>query len=130
MIGDENYGYKSEACDSNMGDCFLGCLNKTKGRDNPSCIAMINNVIDWCLEDDMIARYIFNMPGPSLRFARYSDLLIVFAEEIKAETLHKQSKSAGRIGFSQKDKDMMEMVEVVLGKKDAIEQLFQPWIDE
>lgn len=102
MISDENHSFKSEACE-NMSDCLLGCLNKTKGRDNPTCTVMINHVINWCLEDETIARYIFRVPGPSLRFARYSDCLLTFAEEIKAETLEKQKRSAGRIPVSQKD---------------------------
>ena len=89
MISDENMAFKSETCEG-MSDCLLGCLAKAKGRDNPSCAAMINNISDWCLEDETIARYIFDMPGPCLRFARYSDALVIFAEEIKAETLAKQ----------------------------------------
>jgi len=86
-----------------MGEAVLGCLSKNRGRDNPCCAALLNAITSWCIENEAIARYIFEQPGPSLRFARFSDVLIKFAEEIKADTEAKIAKSAGRIPVSEKD---------------------------
>ena len=72
-----------------MADALLGCMAKIKGRDNPSCIAMLDYVTRWCIEDEAIARYIFEQPSPSLRFSRYSDCLMKFVDEIKADTVEK-----------------------------------------
>ena len=58
MVSDENYGFKSETCE-NMSNSLLGELSNKKGRDNASCVAMINLVTNWCIEDENIARYIF-----------------------------------------------------------------------
>lgn len=42
-----------------MGEAVLGCLSKNKGRDNPCCTALLNAVTSWCIENEAIARYIF-----------------------------------------------------------------------
>jgi len=43
----------------------------------------MNAVIEWCLEDEAIAKYVFNSPPPSLRFARYTDCLFALPSEIR-----------------------------------------------
>ena len=129
MASDEMNTFKSEACEQ-MGEALLGCLSKNKGRDNPCCTALLNAVTRWCIENEAIARYIFEQPGPSLRFARFSDVLIKFAEEIKSDTEAKIAKSAGRIPVTEKDTTMLETIEVILGRREALMQRFQPWIDE
>ena len=78
MVSDEYYSFKSEVTDV-MSLGLLGNLAMTKNRDNSVCAALINIVTQWCIADAGIARYIFDCPTPSLRFAHYSDIFIVYA---------------------------------------------------
>ena len=78
MVSDEYYRFKSEVTDV-MSLGLLGNLAMTKNRDNSVCAALINIVTQWCIADAGIARYIFDCPTPSLRFAHYSDIFIVYA---------------------------------------------------
>ena len=101
-MGDEYYSFKSGCCDG-QNDCLLGLLYKQKGRDNPACVMMIQHLVNWCLEDEVIAEYVFNAPASTLRHTRYTDGLLVYAEEIKAEVLEKVARMKGRVEMSEKD---------------------------
>ena len=95
-MNDEYYSFKSGCCEG-QNDCVLGALYKQKGRDNIICAMMINHLVDWCLEDEIIAEYVFNTPASTLRHPRYTDSLMVYAEEIKAEVLEKVARMKGRV---------------------------------
>ena len=67
-------------------------LYKQKGRDNQACVLMTQHLVDWCLEDEIIAEYVFNAPSSSLRYPRYTDGLMAHVEEIKTEVLEKVAR--------------------------------------
>ena len=94
-MNDEYYTFKSGCSDG--AECVLGALYKHKGRDNILCAMMINHLVDWCLEDETIAEYVFNTPASTLRHPHYTDSLMVYAEEMKAEVNEKVARMKGRV---------------------------------
>ena len=78
---------------------------------------MIDHLVDWCLEDQIIAEYVFNAPASTLRHTRYTDGLIGYAEEIKAECLEKIERMQGRMEMSDKDKKMVAKIDLIIEKK-------------
>lgn len=76
------------------------------------CVVGLRNLVEMCVEDPAVARYVFRQPAPSLQFARYSDWFFPYAEALKAATLNQIKNTTTLLDYH---KNRLESLEVILG---------------
>jgi len=65
LISDEYIQFKS-CCVKGITDAFLGQLFKAKGRMETQCIIGLRYLIEMCLEDEEVAKFVYHSPSPSM----------------------------------------------------------------
>lgn len=87
LVSDEYFKFKSGLSKGTTStDGFLGLLFKAKGKLEIQCIAGVSSLVEMCVEDESVARYVFSQPSPSVQYARYSDWLFPYAESLLTTT--------------------------------------------
>jgi hypothetical protein len=87
-INDYAYSYQTTIPDSfnNSGlTCLLERLLQQRGRSDEFCLKAVKDLMSLCLKDDMICKYIYNLPPPSYQYQRYVDWFGVYIDDIKTE---------------------------------------------
>jgi len=115
-INDQAYTYTSTLCSSfnNSGAngviCLLERLLSQRGRADDFVLKAIKDLISLCIKDEVIAKFIYNMPPPSYQMARYTDWFWDYIETQRQEhekydqysTLSSQSYLQTRINMTKK----------------------------
>lgn len=75
-INDYAYSYQSTIPDSfnNSGlICLLERLLQQRGRSDEFCLKAVKDLMSLCLKDEVINKYIYDLPPPSFQYQRYVD---------------------------------------------------------
>lgn len=110
LISDEYIQFKS-GCVKGVADAFLGQLFKAKGRMDSSCIAGLLNLVEMCVEDETVAKYVFSQPSPSLQYARYTDWFFPYVHALKQQTLKQVNSAATMLDYH---RSRLEQIEKIL----------------
>lgn len=81
-----------------------------------------------CIEDEDVAKFVYNSPSPSLQYARYSDWFFSYAQQIKDTTMNQINNSSTTLLDYHRNR--LECLEVILGNKEKLEAIFAPWKEE
>lgn len=113
-MSDEYYQFKS-GCVKGITDAFLGQLYKAKDRMQSQCVIGLRTLVDMMLEDETVARYVFNQPAPSLQYARFTDWFFTYAEQLRNATLMQAKNTTTLLEYHQK---RLESLEIILGQRE------------
>ena len=91
------------------------------------CLMCLRALIEMMVEDDEIAWYIFNMPGPSLQSARFTDWFWNYAGDMRASTMKQQQTQQSMVDFY---KIRLVIIEAIFNNKDKLEAKLAPWIQD
>ena len=101
--------------------CVLGILHDLRMRSNQlECAKLLNAIIDWCLSDREVARYIFDSPPASARFAGYADILFAFGGEIQKDVEAKVAARRPNQPADERDPLILELCQEVASKQAAL----------
>ena len=129
QVSDEYYHFSSSCAESSSIDTLFGYLFKSMNRSEQIAVTLIKHLVNWCLVDQDIARFVFESPPPCLRFARFSDCFITYAKEIKIDAQARAQRMGSR-ALDPEDVLKAEMADEIIAKEEEISGLFQPWIEE
>ena len=79
-----------------------------------------------CLEDEVIARHIFEQPSPSLQYARYTDWLIPYVSKLKVSVMNTVKNASQMLDYN---KNKLTQIDAVLEVQEKFEKMLQPWIE-
>jgi hypothetical protein len=83
-------------------------LVKCKGRFDVQCLGGLKEVLSVMRKDRTIAHFIYNLPGPSYQYARFTDWFRPFLEEQLADTSRASSQHyAATSGFMKSKYDLL-----------------------
>lgn len=86
------------------------------------CIVGLKNLIEMCLEDQDVAKFVYQSPSPSLQFARYSDWFFIYARQIKETTMNQINNSATTL--LEYHRKRLEALEFILSNEEKLEAIF------
>ena len=90
---------------------------------------MLKYLVNWFIEHDDLATFVFESPAPNLRYSCYSDLFKDYATEIKNEV---ESGNAAR-NYQQaesrleKDEKIVQDATEILVKMEQVLAKVRPW---
>ena len=91
------------------------------------CVLGLKALVELCCEDAAVARFVFNMPAPSMQFARYTDWFFPYAEQLKESTLNQVKNTTTMLEYH---KSRLVMLDRILELRPQLEALFERWIEE
>jgi len=91
------------------------------------CVVGLKTLVDMMIEDEVIAKYVFSQPAPSLQFGRYTDWFFPYAEALRAQTLNQVKNTTTLLEYH---KSRLECLESILDKREALDAMFAPLIEE
>ena len=86
-----------------------------------TCIAGLLNLVEMCVEDVTVARYVFNQPSPSLQYARYTDWFFPYVFALKQQTLKQVNSAATMLDYH---RSRLEQIEKILELQEQLEAIF------
>ena len=116
-MSDEYCQFKS-GCVKGITDAFLGQLYKAKGRMDSQCVVGLKTLVEIMLEDEVVARYVFNQPAPSLQYSRYTDWFFTYAEALRNTTMNSVKNTSTLLEYH---KNRLESLEEILGNRERLE---------
>ena len=127
LISDEYIQFKS-CCVKGITDAFLGQLFKAKGRMETQCIIGLRYLIEMCLEDEEVAKFVYQSPSPSMQYARYTDWFFLYAEQLK-ESTNNQIKNS-QTTLQEYHRNRLDSLDFILSMQEKLESIFAPWKEE
>merc|ERR1711871_813837 len=85
VINDEIYEFKSFISKSSSEPCFLAQILKHKRNrvTDDQCCYGLKTLVEMCLADDDVMKYVFSSPSPTAQWARYVDWIYPYVTDVK-----------------------------------------------
>ena len=126
LVTDDYISFKAVGMKGSMNG-YLGQLKQQMGRIDTQSLILLYHLIEMMLENDDVARYVFNQPAPTISHARYTDFFWSYCEQLKI-TIHNQSKNTGSMPDYQQKR--LDLVMQVLGQRESLDAKLAPWIQD
>jgi len=101
-INKEAHIYRSSIIKGNMDESFLTRVTGCRGSANAFCVKGITFLVQMCLDDPDVARYVYEMPGDNLAISRMTDWWLPYMDEQRVDVM--QDINKGYKGSSVIDK--------------------------
>ena len=89
------------------------------------CIVGLKSLIEMCLDDVEVAKFVYHSPSPSLQYARYTDWFFPSAEALRETTMNQINNSATTLLDYHRNR--LNALDFILTSREKLEETFAPW---
>ena len=120
-INDEAYVYVSTLMSTSTEESLMTLLLKQRGRMDTFCVKALKDLIQLCLKDIEIARYIYRQAPPSYQYSRYSDW---FKSYIETQQMELEKSSMAAYSYYQARVKATQKAVILLSQFDEVSKRF------